>query len=95
MQQLSSDLERQRRELVDRASMGELLELKGKLLALIEAKPDLKEVQQALNECQTDICQQLAEFKNSVKNDLHQSESEVYKALERKVNVLDVQEALS
>ena len=50
-------------------------------------------MQQALNDCQTDICDQLQEFKTGVKADIHQAESDLYKALERKANLLDVQEA--
>lgn len=45
MQQVSTDIERLRREIVEKSSVNELLEVKAKLMGLIDAKPDLKEVQ--------------------------------------------------
>ena len=69
--------------------------MKSKILAEIETKVDLKEVQQALNDCQNDIVDQLQNFKKTVKTEIHQVESDLYKAMERKCNLLDVQEALA
>ena len=37
--------------MVDKASLAELLDMKQKLYSQIESKPELKEVQQALNDC--------------------------------------------
>lgn len=92
---MEQTVERMRREMGDKCSMGELMELKSKLLGQVEAKVELKEVQQALNECQTDIGAQLQEFKKAVQDQVHDAESELYRALERKANLLDVQEALA
>lgn len=75
--------------------MSELLDTKSKLLSQLESKVELKEVQSALNECQNEICEQLSEFKKTAKNDVHQIEGDLYKILDRKANLLDVQEALN
>jgi hypothetical protein len=48
---VGSEIEKVRRELVDRCSVQEMLDMKSKLLTEMEAKVDLKEVQQALNDC--------------------------------------------
>ncbi len=89
------DLDKTRRELSDKCSLNELLELKNKLMTQLECKVELKEVQQALNDCQTDLCDQLSDFKKTVKSDIHAVEGEFYKVIERKANVVDVQDALS
>ena len=46
-----NDFERLRRELSEKATMAELLELKSKVFTQLEAKVELKEVQSALNDC--------------------------------------------
>jgi len=55
----------------------------------------LKEVQGALNDCQGEICDQLATFQKSIKSDMLQMEGDVIKMIERKANFVDVQDALS
>ena len=84
-----------RRDLIDKCNVSELLEAKSKIYTQLEVKVELKEVQNALNECQNEIVEQLSDYKKTIKNDLHQTESDIFKIIERKANVLDVQEALS
>jgi hypothetical protein len=79
-----------RRDLADKANLSELLELKSKVYTQLEQKVDLKEVQTVLNQCQNEICEQLADFKKSIKSDIHSLETDVFKMLERKSNILDV-----
>ena len=92
---MQSEVDRCRTEMAAKCSMSELLELKSKVYSQLEGKVELKEVQTALNDCQAEICEQLADFKKGTKNEVHQVESDIYKMMERKANVLDVQEALS
>lgn len=94
LSKVAGDLDHMRKILADKCSVSELLEAKAKMSSAIEGKVDIKEVQTALNECQNEICEQLADFKKSVKNDIHQVESDIYKIIERKANLLDVQDAL-
>ena len=61
----------------------------------LERKVELKEVQAALNDCQSEICKQLADFKRGLKDEIGQIENDLNKMIERKANVLDVQDALS
>jgi len=49
------ELEVIRREIADKAPTLELLETKSNFIGQLEAKVDLKEVQNALNDCQNDI----------------------------------------
>lgn len=48
---LAHDLERAKRELPEKASAAETLEMHARVIAALEAKVDIREVQQALNEC--------------------------------------------
>ena len=50
-----NELEIIRREIGDKAPTVELLETKTNFIGQLEAKVDLKEVQNALNDCQNDI----------------------------------------
>ena len=61
----------------------------------MERKVEVKEVQAALNDCQAEICKQLADFKRGLKDEIGQIENDLNKMIERKANVLDVQDALS
>lgn len=67
MQKVQMEVDKVRRDLIDKSSMAELLELKSKIQGDLESKVDLKEVQQALNECQNDVCDRLTDFKTAVK----------------------------
>jgi len=89
------EMDRLRRELSEKSAISELLDLKSKVFTQLEQKPDLKEVQTALNECQKDISGQLTEFRKQIKGEVHQIDSELHKVLERKANVIDVQDGLA
>ncbi len=67
----AQDVDRVRLALSDKCSLSELLDCKAKLYSALESKVALKEVQGALNDCQGEICEQLAEFKKGVSNDMH------------------------
>lgn len=83
-----------KRDISERALGGELAEMHSRFAAILEHKVDLREVQQALNECQSDIKEQLLEFRASVQNDQRQAEAELKKLIDKKAGVLDLQEAL-
>lgn len=48
---MNTELERMKREISDKGTISELIELKQKVYAQLEGKVELKEVQSALNEC--------------------------------------------
>lgn len=73
---------------------GELLELKVKLLERLESKTDLAEVQGVLNSFGADFAKKTYEMKEEFKNQLRTLEAEIYSALNKKANVLDVEAAL-
>lgn len=52
MQNLRTDLDKARNDIVDRCSMQEVLGIKQALMVSLDTKVDVKEVQNALNECQ-------------------------------------------
>lgn len=49
---MRTDLDKARNDIVDRCSMQEVLSIKQSLVASLDSKVDVKEVQNALNECQ-------------------------------------------
>ena len=52
---LTVEMERVRRDCSEKANANEVAEMLAKITTTLESKVDLLEVQQALNECQTDI----------------------------------------
>ena len=52
--------------MVDKAGVQEVLEIRESVRREIEGKVELKEVQMVLNDCQSDLCEQLASFKKSI-----------------------------
>lgn len=52
LQAVRADLDKARNDIVDRCSMQEVLSIKQTLLLSLDSKVDVKEVQNALNECQ-------------------------------------------
>ena len=52
---LTVEMERVRRDCSEKANANEVAEMLAKITTTLESKVDLREVQQALNECQTDI----------------------------------------
>ena len=56
-------------------------------MAAIDAKVDLKEVQTALNECQSDLAEQLTEFKSKLLDKFKTQEASLVRVMERKVDL--------
>lgn len=67
----NSDIDRMRKELTDKASTTDLLDTKSKIYTSLEEKPTIKEVQTALNDCQTDISDQLSDFRKQIKSEIN------------------------
>lgn len=88
------ELEVLRREIADKAPTLELIETKSNFIAQLENKVDLKEVQSALNDCQTDIVSQLDEFKMTLHRDIKHEQDDLIRMLDVKANAMDVQEQL-
>lgn len=58
-----AEIEGLKKDVMERCSVKEVLSIRQQLAADIQDKVDIKEVQQALNECQNDIGEQLGSFK--------------------------------
>ncbi len=87
IQKVSIDIDRLRRDMQEKASCNEVAETIARLATLIESKVDLREVQTALNECQSDIKEQLIEFRHAVTNEQRQAEADLRKMVERKAGI--------
>ena len=87
IQKVSIDIDRLRRDMQEKASCNEVAETIARLATLIESKVDLREVQTALNECQSDIKEQLIEFRHAVTNEQRQAEADLKKMVERKAGI--------
>lgn len=72
----------------------EFLEFKGKLLQELEGKPDLSEVQTALNSSQSDISTRFIEYKDEIKALLRSLENELFGLMSKKASLSDVNAAL-
>jgi hypothetical protein len=92
---LTVEMDRVRRETSEKANANEVAEMLAKITTTLEGKVDLREVQQALNECQTDIKDQLVDFRQQLQGDHRQTELDLRKIVERKAGVQEMQEALS
>ena len=55
---------------------------------------DLEEVQNALNECQSDIVRQLDDFKEMVQQEIQNSMADTFKVMDSKADSLDIQQQL-
>ena len=84
-------LEQVKKELIDRCPVSEMLTIKQALTNHIEAKVGVKEVQTALNECQSDLAEQLTEFKTKLHEKIKQSETNLNRIIERKVDHKELQ----
>lgn len=73
----------------------EFLETKAKILSELDGKVDVAEVQKALNQCQEDISNQFAEYKEDVSALIQEHENEMLKSISKKANSADVASALS
>lgn len=81
-----------KREVNSRVNTTELLETKSNFAGMLDGKVDLLEVQNALNECQTDIVKQLDEFKEVIQSEIKFSQGETYKVIDCKADSLDMQQ---
>lgn len=66
-----------------------------RLTVAMDSKVDLREVQQALNDCQSDIREQLSDFRATVTTDHKQAEQDVRKLIEKKANLAELHELLN
>lgn len=66
-----------------------------RMASAIDTKVEIREVQQALNECQGDIRHQLKEFRETVNSEQKQTEADLRKIVDRKANVSDMHDALT
>jgi len=67
-----------------------LLETKAALTGQLDSKVELEEVQNALNECQTDIVRQLDDFKEVVYQEINRSQADTFKVMDNKADSLDM-----
>lgn len=72
-----------------------MAEMAARFQAVLESKVDLREVQQALNDCQGDIREQLLDFRASVQNDQRSAEGDMRKLLDKKVGLQEFHECLA
>ena len=84
------ELDKFKRDLVDKGTVQEMLSIKQNLLSQLDLKVDLKEVQGALNDCQNDLAQQLKDFKANVQSKLEQAELNATRLIERKADHKDL-----
>lgn len=70
--------------------MQEVLTIKQSLISHIDSKVDIKEVQNALNDCQSDLAEQLTEFKAKIQEKIKNQEISLGRIIERKVDHKDL-----
>lgn len=90
LQGIRTDLDKARNDIVDRCSMQEVLSIKQTLLLSLESKVDVKEVQNALNECQQDLAEQLTQYKAKSTETLKTLEVNMNRLIDRKVDHKDL-----
>ena len=78
-----------KKEMIDKCSLQEMVNLKQSLLQQIDQKVDLKEVQNALNDCQNDLAEQLTQFKGKIHEKTQAQEISLTRLIERKVDHKD------
>lgn len=94
MQNMRTDLEKSRNDLADRCSMQEVLSIKQSLTAQLDQKVDVKEVQNALNECQQDLAEQLTSYKTKTSDSLKNLEVSLNRIIDRKVDHKDLKQVI-
>lgn len=94
MQSLRGDLDKTRNDIVDRCSMQEVLSIKQALLLSLDTKVDVKEVQNALNECQQDLAEQLTAYKTKTTENLKNIEVNLSRTIDRKVDHKDLKQVI-
>lgn len=83
-----------KRDVIEKSSLKEMLQIKQALTSEIQNKVDLKEVQQVLNECQNDISEQLTMYKQKINDKIVNQEVSLTRVIERKADVKDLKAAL-
>ena len=68
-----------------------MMSIKQSLTSHIDSKVDIKEVQGALNDCQSDLAEQLTEFKSKISEKIKNQEISMSRIIERKVDHKDLQ----
>lgn len=94
LQGVRGDLEKARNDIVDRCSMQEVLNIKQTLLLSLDSKVDVKEVQNALNECQQDLAEQLTAYKTKTTESLKNMEVNLNRVIDRKVDHKDLKQVI-
>jgi DNA-binding IscR family transcriptional regulator len=96
---LSDDVDNLRKHMDDimikKLDKKEYSEWKAKVLAQIDGKVDLSEVQTALNACQSDIGRSFQEYKDEFKSLFRNQENEMFNLLSKKANLSEINAALT
>ena len=79
---LIDEMQSIRHEVAHRVGGAELLETKEFLAGQLDSKVELDEVQNALNECQSDIVRQLDDFKQIVQQEIRTATQDLYKLVD-------------
>ena len=87
---IRNESDSQRKELVDRCSVAEVLSIKQNLLQHLDQKVELKEVQNVLNYCQSDLAEQLTQFRQQIGEKIKNQEVNLSRQIERKVDHNDM-----
>lgn len=87
---IRNESDSQRKELVDRCSVAEVLSIKQNLLQHLDQKVELKEVQNVLNDCQSDLAEQLTQFRQQISDKIKSQEVNLSRLIERKVDHNDM-----
>ena len=88
----SKEIDSLKKEMIDRCTLKELLGLKQQMLTNLESKVELKEVQHVLNECQGDLTEQLAQYKQKIQDKLIAQEISLTRIIERKADHKDLKQ---
>lgn len=91
LSKLRLDYDTIKKEVIDRCSIQEMMSIKQSLTSHIDSKVDIKEVQGALNDCQSDLAEQLTEFKSKISEKIKNQEISLSRIIERKVDHKDLQ----
>ena len=74
--------------------MQEILSIKQSLTAQLDQKVDVKEVQNALNECQQDLAEQLTSYKTKTSDSLKNLEVSLNRVIDRKVDHKELKQVI-
>lgn len=83
---MKNDTDEVKKNIIDRCSLQEVLSIKKDFQMQIDQKVQLKEVQQALNEFQGDLTEQLTGFKQKIQDKIIAQEMALTRLIERKAD---------